>query len=56
MTPSLGSINLLEQHTELRKAFYSVDHWLIITACNFRMKSESVSHSVLFYSLSPHRL
>ena len=53
MTPTLGSINLLEQHTELRKAFYSVDHWLIIKACNLRMKIESVSHSFLFYSLRP---
>ena len=29
MTPSLGSINLLEQLTELRKPVYSIDYRFI---------------------------
>ena len=30
MTPSLGSINLLEQLTDLRETFYLLDCWFII--------------------------
>lgn len=33
-TPSFGSINLLQRLTELRDAFYSLDHWLIIKGYN----------------------
>ena len=30
MTPSLGSINLLEWLTELKETFYLLDHWFIM--------------------------
>ena len=33
-TPSLGSINLLEQLTELRETFYLLDYWFIIKGYN----------------------
>ena len=33
-TPSLGSINLLGQLTELRGTFYSLDHWFLIKGYN----------------------
>lgn len=36
MTPSLGLINLLEELTELRKSFYSLDYWFTIKGCNSR--------------------
>ena len=34
MIPSLGSINLLEQLTELRETFYLLDYQFIIKGCN----------------------
>ena len=33
-TPSLGSINLLEWLSELRKSFYLLDHWFTIEGYN----------------------
>lgn len=34
MTPSLGSINLLEQVTEFAETFYSLSDWTIIKGYN----------------------
>ena len=34
MTPSLGSINLVEWLTELREAFPLLDHWFITKEYN----------------------
>ena len=36
MIPSFGSINLLEQLTELWKTFDLLDHWCMIKGCNSR--------------------
>ena len=34
MTPSLGSVNLLDWFTELREVFYLLDNWFIVKRYN----------------------